>query len=219
MAFIGGIDLGGLCDEGSDPFDKGEKGLNDPANLCKGVYFYNGGFIQEVARTTIAAQLEPGGGRTSAIDGFRFQNIGAVAIINNQDKVVWTAENQDADPECGFPVDDDLGFGADERTGIFAWTPEMGYAKIIQEGDEIEQGRVTRLFTPQPELRQHLNDQGTFVIRLWVDSSGGCDSDEEVILSVVMLPPSEIPALAPWGLLLLAGLFGIGGVTVLRRKT
>ena len=63
MAFIGGIDLGGLCDEGSDPFDKGEKGLNDPANLCKGVYFYNGGFIQEVARTTIAAQLEPGGGR------------------------------------------------------------------------------------------------------------------------------------------------------------
>jgi len=220
VAFIGSIDLGGPCDEQGDPFrNPPEKGGDWTGDLCKGVYFYNGGFIQEVARTTTAAQLEPGN-NVSSIDGFRFENIGAVAIINNQDKVVWTAENQDADPECGFAENEDgqTGFGGGERTGIFAWTPEMGYAKIIQEGDEIEQGRVIRLFTPQPELRQHLNDQGTFVIRLWVDSTNGCSPDEEVILSVVMLPPSEIPALAPWALLLLAGLFGIGGVTVLRRK-
>ena len=144
-------------------------------------------------------------------------------MINNQDKIIWTAENQDPDPVCGLPAQhiesgDDQGFGQGERTGIFAWTPDMGYAKVVQEGDIIPEGRVTRLFTPQPELRQHINDEGTFSIRLWVDTTRGCDPNLEVILSVEMRPPSEIPVLTPWALLVLAGILGLGGVTVLRRK-
>jgi len=52
-----------------------------------------------------------------------------------------------------------------------------------------------------------------------VDNTNGCRPNEEVILSVEMIAPSVIPALAPWALLLLAGLFGLGGVAVLRRRT
>lgn len=98
-AFTAGIDVFDdspepvlLCDSDSG---SGEE--------CRGVYFATGsGTIVEIARDTAAAAAEAGTGASSS-DGFDFEVIGSVAVLDECNTVYFVAENQTLDPTCGAP--------------------------------------------------------------------------------------------------------------------
>ncbi len=132
------------------------------------------------------------------------------------------------DSECGLPEDGNedsfgggRGSGRNDVTGVFAAMNGGGQpTKVIAEGDVLPEGKVMRLFTPMPELRQH--DAGDdFVIRAWFDTTGDCRSDSEGIILASAIPFEHpmIPTLGPWGLWLLIGILGIfGGARLLPRR-
>jgi len=211
-AFTAGLDITANCGGGL---------LNTAGDFCRGIYISpDGNSIVELARTSVASD-EAGGVGTDSASGFEFDELGSVAVLADDGRVYFQAENQNPDVECGSPSGG-TAFGGGEVTGIFSASSGSAPQKVIAEGDQLTDGRVMRLFTPMPELRQHeANDN--FAIRTWIDTNDDCVSDTEQIFLASMFPiiPSEqipIPALGPWGAWLLVALLAlVAGLRLLRR--
>lgn len=235
-AFTAGMNINSSC-EGAAPGQGFAPGFQSTfrGDICRGVYYSpDGSSIVEVARTT-TARSAGGSGNSNSPEGFQFEVIGSVAVVAENGTVFFVAENGDGDPVCGQPeTGGDQAFGGNgispnepggwynDITGVFAAIGGFGQpVKVIAEGDFIQgEGRVMRLFTPMPELRQH--DAGDdFVIRAWFDTTGNCmsDSEEIILATAIRFEHPIIPTLGPWGLWLLIGILGIfGGARLLPRR-
>jgi hypothetical protein len=241
-AFTAGLSITSSCDDRSPDigFVPGWNGDVAGGDSCRGVYYSpDGSSLIEIARDTKARSLT-GVGNSSSPDGFQFLVIGSVAVMAENGTVFFVAENQTPDSQCGLgdpnAANTELEFGGRPRfrappdgiglyndiTGVFAAIGGVGVpVKVIAEGDVLPEGKVMRLFTPMPELRQH--DSGDdFVIRAWFDTTGNCLSDtEEIILATAepfVIP--IIPTLGPWGIWLLIGFLAlVGGGRLLRQRS
>lgn len=220
VSFTAGLDISATC-TGDDFNGYSRSPPGDIANRCRGVYFYDGS-LHELARDTVAKVASSGAGAPSSADGFDFDQIGSVTVLEDNDRVIFVAENLDPVSGCPAPSssDGDLDFGERETTGIFT-ASQGSINKIVAEGDPAPGGgRISRLFVPMPELRQHSNTAGQFIVRVWVDSDNDCQSDrEQTLLAGFVAEGGAIPLLGPWGVLLLTGLLALaGGIMVLRRQ-
>ncbi len=202
-AFTAGLNIGETCD-GTDLITGfGGTGLHQ--NRCRGVYFAtSAGVLTEIARTTTATVAEAGA--PSILDGFAFEEIGSVAVIDQCNTVYFVANNNDAHGVCGVPPTgtNTPAFGGGGRgslggdvTGVFAWNNVTGLTTVIREGDLVTDGRVMRLFTAMPELRQNAENQ-KFAIRAWIDTDADCDADiEETLVATVGVGCGVAPSPTP----------------------
>jgi hypothetical protein len=201
-AFTAGLNLGASCN-GGDPIT-GFGSSSASQNRCRGVYYAPaGGGLTEIARTTTAAAAEAGA--PSSLGGFNFEVIGSVAVVDQCNTVYFVAENNDADELCGVPPTGSNtpaygggggGSSSGDVTGIFAWNSGT-LTKLIAEGDTVPDGRVMRLFTAMPELRQNVENQ-RFAIRAWIDTDADCDADiEETLVATIGVGCGVLPSPTP----------------------
>jgi hypothetical protein len=168
-AFTAGLNLG---TEG-DPCAAGD--------ICRGVYYKpSGGAVVEIARSTAAAAIEAGA--PDSLNGFDFEEISSVAIVDSCDTVYFVAENNDTGGQtCGSTG---LSQGDGEFTGVFAWNNGT-LTKVLTEGDTVTDGRVMRLFVPMPELRQGAANN-RIALRAWLDTNQDCTADvEETLVATI----------------------------------
>ena len=146
-------------------------------DICRGVYYKpSGGAIVEIApqhgRCRAGSWRRP---RLHRRIRLRRDRLGGGGRLLRHG-VFRRREQRHANQACGAGG---VTEGDGEYTGIFAWNNGT-LMKVVQEGDALD-GRVMRLFTAMPELRQNASE-GQFAVRAWLDANADCIADTEVTL-------------------------------------
>jgi len=182
------------------------------------LFFWNGTTLIPVARTGMVPA--DGGTIPSSLGGFGFGWFANFVFINDNDTVVFMAENGNDN-------------NGEEITGWFSWSPTDGLNKVIAEGDTVAGGEVTNL-DPKPgqDGQKLLSNAGVFAVSAALDGPApggttypnGYPDDEDIPISfipmsVTVQEAEQIPTLSMSAAALLALLLAGLGLLQMRRRT